>query len=178
MADEIISGKIYFSRALLGGECKNLVEFLTCRAVENQIWINTGEQIKNPDVRYKYSIDNGKNNGLTDEYLCFEITDDKDTDECSRIISGIWYRNPDYVISDWGNSRIPDVENFLVQIMEHDLIGYLQLSIDPAHGYVPSEYSNHDITAQEFCKTLMSLPSHSALPNGQFNIARRERSYL
>ena len=72
MSDEIISGRIYFSRVQLGRECKNLVEFLTCCAVENQIWINTGEQIKNPDVRYKYSIDDGKNNGLTDEYLCFE----------------------------------------------------------------------------------------------------------
>ena len=178
MADEIISGRIYFSRVPLGRECEDLVEFLTRRAVENQIWINTDGQIKNPDVRYEYSIDNGKSNGLTDEYLCFEITDDKDTDECSRIISGIWYRNPDYVIADWGSSRIPNVENFLVQIMEHDLIGYIQLSIDLAHGYVPSEYSNHDITAQEFCKTLMLLPSHSALPIAQFNIARRERSYL
>lgn len=178
MADEIISGRIYFSRVPLDRECRNLVDFLTRLAVENQIWINTGEQIKNPDVRYKYSIDDGMNNGLTEEYLCFEITDDKDTDECSRIISGIWYRNPDYVISDWGSSRIPNVEKFLVQIMKHDLIEYVQLSIDPAHGYVPSEYSNHDITAQEFCKTLMLLPSHSALPNGQFNIARKERSYL
>ena len=178
MADEIISGKIYFSRVPLGRECKDLIEFLTSRAVENQIWINTGEQIKNPDVRYKYSIDSGTNNALTNEYLCFEITDDKDTDECSRIISGIWYRNPDYHIADWGSSRIPNVEKFLEQIMEYDLIEYVQLSIDLAHGYVPSEYSNHDITAQEFCKTLMSLSSHSALPNGQFNIARRERSSL
>ena len=178
MADEIISGKIYFSRVPLGGECKDLVEFLTRRAVENQIWINTGEEIKNPDVRYKYSIDDGKNNGLTDAYLCFEITDDKNTDECSHIISGIWYRDPDYVISDWGSSRIPNVENFLVQIIEHDLIEYVQLAIDLAHGYVLSEYSNRDITAQEFCKTLMLLPSHSALPIAQFNIARRERSSL
>lgn len=178
MSDEIISGKIYFSRVPLGGECKDLVEFLTCRALENQIWINTGEQIKNPDVRYKYSINDEENNGLTDECLCFEITDDKNTDECSRIVSGIWYRNPDYRIADWGSSLIPNVEEFLIQIMEHDLIEYVQLSIDLAHGYVPSEYSNHDITAQEFCKTLMSLSSHSALPIAQFNIARRERSYL
>ena len=56
--------------------------------------------------------------------------------------------------------------------MEHGLIEYLQLSIDPAHGYVPSEYSNQDITAQEFCKTLMSLPTHSALPTAQFNIRK------
>ena len=178
MADEIISGKIYFSRVPLGRECKDLVEFLTRRAVENQIWINTGKQIKNPDVRYKYSIDSGTNNGLTDAYLCFEITDTKDTDECDQILSGIWYRDPDYGIAAWGDSRIPNVEEFLVQIMEHDLIGYIQLSIDPAHGYVPSEYSNQDITAQEFCKTLMLLPSHSALPIAQFNIARRERSSL
>ena len=178
MADEIISGKIYFSRAPLGRECKDLIAFLTRSAVENQIWINTGEQIKNPDVRYQYSIDDGKNNGLTDAYLCFEITDDKNTDECSRIISGVWYRDPDYVIADWGSSLIPNIENFLVQIIEHDLIEYVQLSIDLAHGYVPSEYSNLDITAKEFCKTLMSLSSHSALPIAQFNIARRERSYL
>ena len=172
MSDEIITGRIYFSRVPLGRECKDLVEFLTCRAVENQIWINTGEQIKNPDVRYKYSIDDGKNNGLTDEYLCFEITDAKDTDECNRIISGIWYRDPDYGIADWGSSRIPNVEEFLVQIMEHNLIEYVQLSIDLAHGYVPSEYSNLDITAKEFCKTLMSLSNHSALPTAQFNIQK------
>ena len=56
MVDEIVSGKIYFSRVPLVRECKDLVEFLTRYAVENQIWINAGEQIKNPDVRYKYSI--------------------------------------------------------------------------------------------------------------------------
>lgn len=178
MADEIISGRIYFSRVPLEKECEIFVTFLTHCATENQIWINTGEQIKNPNVRYKYSIDDGTKDALTDQYLCFEITDDKDTDECNRIISGIWYRNPDYVISDWGSSRIPNVEKFLVQIMEHDLIEYVQLAIDLAHGYVPSEYSNLDIIAKEFCKTLMSLSSHSALPNGQFNIARRERSSL
>ena len=178
MSDEIINGKIYFSHTPLDRECKDLLEFLTHCAVENQIWINTGEQIQNPDVRYKYSIDDGKNNGLTDTYLCFEITDDKDTDECSRIISGMWYRNPDFGIAAWGDSRIPNVEEFLVQIMEHDLIGYIQLSIDLAHGYIPSEYSNLDIAAKEFCKTLMSLSSHSELPTGQFNIARRERSHL
>lgn len=172
MSDEIITGRIYFSRVPLGRECKDLVEFLTCCAVENQIWINTGEQIKNPDVRYKYSIDDGKNNGLTDEYLCFEITDAKDTDECSHIISGIWYRDPDFRIADWGNSGIPNVEEFLVQIMEHDLIEYVQLAIDLAHGYVPFEYSNLDITAKEFCKTLMSLSNYSALPNGEFNIRK------
>lgn len=178
MADEIISGRIYFSRVPFEKECEIFVTFLTHCATENQIWINTGEQIKNPNVRYKYSIDDGTKDALTDQYLCFEITDDKDTDECNRIVSGIWYRNPDYVISDWGSSRIPNVEKFLVQIMEHDLIEYVQLAIDLAHGYVPSEYSNHDITAQEFCKTLMSLSSHSALPNGQFNIAPKERSSL
>ena len=172
MVDEIVSGKIYFSRVPLVRECKDLVEFLTRYAVENQIWINTGEQIKNPDVRYKYSIDDGKNNGLTAEYLCFEITDDKDTDECSHIVSAIWYRNVDFGIAYWGSSRIPNVEKFLVQIMEHDLIEYVQLAIDLAHGYVPSEYSNLDITAKEFCKTLMSLPNHNALPTAQFNIRK------
>ena len=56
--------------------------------------------------------------------------------------------------------------------MEHDVIEYVQLAIDLAHGYVPSEYSNQNITAQEFCKTLMLPPSHSALPIAQFNIRK------
>jgi len=172
MPSEIISGRIYFSHVPFGRECKDLVEFLTRRAVENQIWINTGEQIKNPDVRYKYSIDDGKDNGLTNEYLCFEITDADDTDECSRINSGIWYRDQDFDIAYWGSSRVPNVEEFLVQIMEHNLIEYVLLSIDLAHGYVPFEYSNLDITAKDFCKTLMSLPNHYGLPTGEFNIRK------
>lgn len=170
----LITGKIYFSRVPQEEENDDLVAFLTRRATENQIWINAGEQIRNPDVRYKYSIDCGESNNFTEEYLPFEITDAKDTDECNRIISGIWYRDTDFCIADWGSSRIPNFENFLVQIMEHDLIEYIQLSIDFAHGYIPSEYANLDITANEFCKTLMSLPNFNALPTGQFNIRKSD----
>lgn len=172
MSDEIITGKIYFSRVPSVRECENFVAFLTRCAIDNQIWINTGEQIRNPDARYKYSINSGESNNFTEEYLPFEITDDKDTDECSRIVSGIWYRDTDFRIADWGRSGIPNVENFLVQIIEHSFIEYVQLSIDLAHGYMPSEHANLDIAANEFCKTLMCLPGHGALPTGQFNIRR------
>lgn len=170
----LITGKIYFSRVPLGREHEDFVAFLTRSAIENQIWINAGEQIRNPDVRYKYSINSGESSNFTEEYLPFEITDAKDTDECNRIISGIWYRGTDFCIADWGSSGIPNVEKFLVQIMAHDLIEYVQLSIDLAHGYIPSEYANLDITANEFCKTLMSLPNSNELPTGQFNIRKSD----
>ena len=172
MSDEIITGKIYFSRIPSAKEHKDFVAFLTRCAVENQIWINTGEQIRNPDARYKYSINSSESNNFTEEYLPFEITDDKDTDECSRIVRGIWYRDTDFRIADWGSSVIPNVEKFLVQIMEHGLIWYVQLAIDSAHGYIPPEYADLDITANEFCKTLMCLPGQGSLPNGQFNIRK------
>ena len=172
MTDEIITGKIYFSRVPFGKEYEDFIAFLVRCAVDNQIWINTGEQIRNPDARYKYSIDSGEDNDLSKKYLPFEITDNKDTDDCDRITSGMWYRDTDFGIADWGNSGIPNIENFLVQIMEHDLISYVQISVDFAHGYPPSAYANLDINASDFCKTLMSLPNHSAVPTGQFNIRK------
>lgn len=42
MFDQIITGKIYLSRAPLPGEIEELTAFLTRCAVENRIWINTG----------------------------------------------------------------------------------------------------------------------------------------
>ena len=81
MSDEIITGKIYFSRVPFGKEYEDFIAFLVRCAVDNQIWINTGEQIRNPDARYKYSIDSGDDNDLSKKYLPFEITDNKDTDE-------------------------------------------------------------------------------------------------
>ena len=170
MSNVIISGKIYFSRNLFGRELENFVSFLICCAIENQIWINTGKQIGSLDVRLKYCID--KNNDFAEIYLPFEITDAKDTNECSRILSGILYRDKDFGIADWGSSSIPNIENFLVQIMEHNLIGYVQVSIDLAHGYTPSAYANLDINASDFCKILMSLPNHNAVPTAQFNIRK------
>ena len=175
MADEIITGKIYFSRIPSAKEHKDFVAFLTRCAIDNQIWINTGEQIKNPDVRYKYCIDNGKTNAPAKICLPFEITDAKDTDECSRIVSGISYRDTDFSIADWGSSGIPNVEIFLIQIMEYGLIEYVQLSIDLAHGYASSAYAELNITANEFCRTLMRLPCHGALPTGQFNIKKQRK---
>lgn len=172
MADEITIGKIYFSRILSDRDIENFVTFLTQCGVENQIWINIGEHLRNPDARYKYSIDNVETDDLAENYLPFEITDAKDTDECSRIMSGIWYRDSDFGIADWGTSRIPNIENFLVQIMEYEWIEYVQLFIDLAHGYRPSSYASLDIKAAEFCKTLMSLPNHYAVPTGQFNIRK------
>ena len=174
----LITGKICFSRVPCGREIENFVAFLTRRAVENQIWINTGEQIKNSDARYKYSMNNSESNYFAEEYLPFEITDTTDSDECRRIISGISYRDTDFSIADWGHSGIPNVESFLVQIMAHDLIEYVQLSIDLAHGYTSSAYANLNITANEFCRTLMSLPNHNALPTVQFNIKRSENNLI
>ena len=168
----LITGKIYFTCVPFGREIEDFVAFLTRCAEENRIWINTGGQISNPDVRYKYCVENAGNNNFTEKYLPFEITDAKESDDCNQIISGISYRDMDFSIADWGNSGIPNVENFLVQIIEHGLIEYVQLSIDLDHGYMPSEYSNFNIAANDFCKILVSLPNHNALPTAQFNIVK------
>ena len=172
MSDVMITGKIYFLRVPFGKEYEDFIAFLVRCALDNQIWINAGEQIRNPDARYKYSMDSGESNDLSEEYLPFEITDTMDTDECNRITSGMWYRDTDNGIADWGSSCIPNIENFLVQIMEHDLIRYVHIYIDLVHGYIPSTYANLDINASDFCKTLMSLPNHGGLPTGQFNIRK------
>ena len=174
----LITGKIYFTCVPFGREIEDFVSFLTRCAEENRIWINTGGQIRNPDARYKYSVDNSGSNDLAEKHLPFEITDTKDSDECSRIMSGISYRDTDFSIADWGSSGIPNVESFLVQIMAHDLIEYVQISIDLAHGYTSSAYANLNITANEFCRTLMSLPNHNELPTAQFNIKRSEKNLI
>ena len=171
----LITGKIYFACVPFGREIEDFVAFLTRCAEENRIWINTGGHIRNPDARYKYSINNSESDVLAEKYLPFEITDTKNSDECSRIISGIWYRDTDFCIPDWGSSGIPNVESFLVQIMAHDLIEYVQISIDLAHGYTSSAYAELNITANEFCRTLMSLPNHNELPTAQFNIKKQRK---
>ena len=171
----LITGKIYFTCVPFGREIEDFVAFLTRCAVENRIWINTGKQIRNPDARYKYSINNSESNDFAEKYLPFEITDTTDSDECSRIMSGISYRDTDFSIADWGSSGIPNIESFLVQIMAHDLIEYVQISIDLAHGYMPSECANIDIMANEFCKTLMSLPNRNELPTALFNIKKQRK---
>ena len=168
----LITGKIFISRVPLSREYEDFVAFLTRCAEENQMWINTGKQIRNPDARYKYSINNSESDVLAEKYLPFEITDTKYSDECRRIMSGISYRDTDFSIADWGSSGIPNVENFLVRIMAHKLIEYVQLSIDLAHGYTSSAYADLNITANEFCRTLMSLPNHNELPTTQFNIRK------
>ena len=92
MSDQIITGKIYLSRAPLPGEIEELTAFLNRCAAENRIWINTGCRIKNPDARYKCSVDSGGDEKyLEDRYLPFEITDSKETDACDRLLGGIWY---------------------------------------------------------------------------------------
>ena len=174
----LITGKIYFTCVSFGREIEDFVAFLTRCAEENQIWINTGERIRNPDVKYKCSIDSTESNDLAEKHLPFEITDTKDSDECSRIIRGISYRDTDFSIADWGSSGIPNIESFLVQIMAHDLIEYVQISIDLAHGYASSAYAELNIMANEFCRTLMSLPNHNALPTAQFNIKRSEKNLI
>lgn len=171
----LITGKIYFTCIPFDREMEDFVAFLTRCAEENRIWINTGGQIRNPDARYKYSINNSESDNLAEKYLPVEITDTKDSDECRRIMSGISYRDTDFSIADWGSSGIPNIESFLVQIMAHDLIEYVQISIDLAHGYALSAYAELNITANEFCRTLMSLPNHNALPTAQFNIKKQRK---
>ena len=100
----------------------------------------------------------------------FEITDSNETDACDRLLGGIWYSDNGARIADLGNSGLPDIENFLARIMDNELIRCVRIAFDPAHGYVPSEYPRFDITAGEFCQTLMSVPCHSAVPDGELNI--------
>lgn len=177
MSDQIITGKIYLSRAPLPGEIEELTAFLNRCAAENRIWINTGCRIKNPDARYKCSVDSGGDEKyLEDRYLPFEITDSKETDACDRLLGGIWYSDNGARIADPGGSGLPDIENFLVRIMDNELIRCVQIAFDPAHGYVPSEYPHFDITAGEFCKTLMSVPCHSAVPDGELNIRKESEN--
>jgi hypothetical protein len=171
----LIAGKIYFACVPCGREIEDFVAFLTRCAEENRIWINTGGHIRNPDARYKYSINNSESNDFAEKYLPFEITDAKDADECNRIISGISYRDTDFSIADWGSSGIPNIESFLVQIIEHVLIESVQIAIDLMHGYMPSECANIDITANEFCRTLTALPNHNVLPTAQFNIKKQRK---
>ena len=102
----------------------------------------------------------------------FEITDSNETDACDRLLGGIWYSDNGARIADLGNSGLPDIENFLVRIMDNGLIRCVRIAFDPAHGYVPSEYPHFDITAGEFCQTLMSVPCHSAVPDGELNIRK------
>ena len=173
MSDQIITGKIYLSRAPLPGEIEELTAFLNRCAAENRIWINTGCRIKNPDARYKCSVDSGGDEKyLEDRYLPFEITDSNETDACDRLLGGIWYSDNGARIADPGGSGLPDIENFLVRIMDNELIRGVQIAFDPAHGYVPSEYPRFNITAGEFCQTLMSVPCHSAVPDGELNIRK------
>ena len=106
-----------------------------------------------------------------------KLTDAKESDDCNQIISGISYRDTNFSIADWGSSGIPNVEIFLVQIMEHGLIEYVQLSIDLDHGYMPSAYMDLNITANEFCKTLMSLSGYNALPTVQCNIKNQTMEF-
>ena len=102
----------------------------------------------------------------------FEITDSNETDACDRLLGGIWYSDNGARIADLGNSGLPDIENFPVRSMDNELIRGVQIAFDPAHGYVPSEYPPFDITAGEFCKSLMSVPCHSVVPDGELNIRK------
>ena len=156
------------------GEIEELTAFLNRCAAYNRIWINTGCRIKNPDARYKCSVDSGGGDEkyLADRYLPFEITDSNEADACDRRLGGIWYSDNGARIAAPGGSGLPDIENFLVRIMDNELIRCVQIAFDPAHGYVPSEYPHFEITANEVCKTLMSVPCHSAVPDGELNIRK------
>ncbi|CDE04965.1 putative cell wall binding repeat 2 [Anaerotruncus sp. CAG:390] len=136
--------------------------------VGNGVFTMTGGNIVGCTAYYG----GGDEKYLADKYLPFEITDSKDADACDRILSGIWYSDNGVRIADPGSSGLPDIENFLVRIMDNGLIRCVRIAFDPAHGYVPSEYPRFDIAANEFCKTLMSVPCHGAVPDGELNIRK------
>ena len=96
--------------------------------------------------------------------------------QAGGLSAGGAYRTFDEVTcADCRRSGLPDIENFLVRIMDNELIRCVRIAFDPAHGYVPSDYPHFDITAGELCKTLMSVPCHSAVPDGELNIRKTGR---
>lgn len=170
MSDYIITGQVFLSQCVSADEAVALAAHLTECAVKNKIWVNACGHFKNPDAAYKCS----PGNYLLKGYIPFEITDSEHAFGADRILSEIWYRDEDGRIADLSSSGFVDIQSFLEELIKQDWISNISVSLDLAHGYQASNYSNCMIHANAFCSTLMALPAWGGVPTGEFNIVKDE----
>ena len=71
-------------------------------------------------------------------------------------------------------SGLYDIQSFLEDIIKHEAVSKIIVSIDLAHGYPYPEgfFAKCEIHASEFCAAMMTLPNAFAVPGGEFTIVK------
>lgn len=71
-------------------------------------------------------------------------------------------------------SGLYDIQSFLCDVIGHESVSAIDLSVDLAHGYPYPEgyFAKCTIHANEFCTKLMNLPNAFAVPGGEFTIVK------
>lgn len=169
MADQIITVQVFLTHRFSSSEAKIFGEYLKERALKNKIWLNLCGHFSSPDVQYKYPPDDYLQKG----YIPFEITDSENSSEANRILSDILY-DENYYIADMSCSGLYDIQSFLEDIIKHEAVSKIIVSIDLAHGYPYPEgfFAKCVIHANEFCAALMTLPNAFAVPGGEFTVVK------
>ena len=164
MADQIITGQVFLTHRFSSSEAKIFGEYLKERALKNLCG-----HFSSPDVQYKYPPDDYLQKG----YIPFEITDSENSSEANQILSDILY-DENYHIADMSCSGLYDIQSFLEDIIKHEAVSKIIVSIDLAHGYPYLEgfFAKCVIHASEFCTALMTLPNAFAVPGGEFTVVK------
>jgi len=144
------TGKIYFTTDLNSELYNDISFFIQKKANENKIGVNLAANISN-NAKEKYKSEN-----LSNRYLIFELTETPCSYQCENLFVPVYY---DYVNNECrgielSESRLPNVQIFFENILEHELISNIIFEL--VDGYALSEefifYDN--IKANQFCLTI------------------------
>ena len=151
----LITGKIYFKSILSYDTMTEVSYFLLEKAILNRIGLNINSCLTELAL-YKYPADDYLKYG----YIPYEIVDTPWSGECHKIFEGIGYTDKTYKIDSIDQSRLPDVQKFLYDIIGNKQISYIILELEDIHLW-PREFTEYEINANKFCQTILDSPNQN-----------------
>ena len=149
-----IYGKIVFSRILTTEELINKAS----EVIQKSMPYRFGVKFECNMPRDQYSLRCTKID-LSDccivpgtcHALAFEITDNPLSDECYYMTENVWIAQHGFINAE--NSRLPDLERFLGDILSLQLVTGIELVTESVHGYGGGGEKMYTTKVDEFIKT-------------------------
>ena len=159
MAHTWIYGKFNFNKKYNIDEVRNFAYDMVLKSVEYKFGLKFSSNLSQTHLKKMNLCDLSAG-----DYLVYEITDDPLSNECYDIYSGIGFGQQDLLEIQTG--RLNDLEGFLADIMQHNMISSIDLYVEDVHGDSRAGMTNYTIKANELCHTMLTAPRiHTEMPN-------------
>lgn len=175
MGHASLYGKIVFNTVPTEEQLLDLAFYITQKAVDYRFGINLYSNLSDHIIPNRFSFDSIWN-CVNEKYIPYEILDNPLTNECRYMFRDVVLDCEGLnVLPNYSNTRIPALQDFLGEILNHKLITKLTLRFEDEHGHDNITVYEYSIKPHELCEVLEQVPNDEnglEIPAAKFVITK------